>query len=284
MLNLNLNIIGAGQRSRIGAGGQILPTTTTTTTTTSTTTTSTTTTTAAPATFRTDPNSGSLLFATPGNQFVTLGMSSSYSDVHADIAPGIGANYAVNTGSFADASYTNFASDGYVTSTRVQNSGSFYNQNNPDFNFNTNFTFETWVYGLGEGSSKTFYSDYAPGEVLNSSIWLQKEALDRLRFIFVAGVTPGEFIVQTGGLSWNPNVWYHIAFVKNGNNYTIYRNGVNVASGVVSGPINTTTQRKRIMGYRNLPEETVWVQDYRIYKGTAVYNSNFTPPPSMVIG
>ena len=43
MLNLNLNIVGAGGRSNIGAGPDIGPTTTTTTTTTSTTTTSTTT-------------------------------------------------------------------------------------------------------------------------------------------------------------------------------------------------------------------------------------------------
>jgi hypothetical protein len=279
MLNLNLNIVGAGGRSNIGAGPDVGPTTTTTTTTT---TTSTTTTTLGPVSFRNDPYSASLLFATPGNEFTTLGMALSYSDVHADVA-GVGTNFTVNTGSFADSAYTNFAANGYVTSTRVQSSGSFYNQNNSAFQFTTqDITFETWVYGLGDGSSKTFYSDYLPGDVLNSSLFLSKLNNNTLRWVFIASTPPGEYVLQSDALAWDANQWYHIAFVKNGTDYIIYRDGVNVAQ--VAGPdnINSTNQRKRILGFLNAAEQSVWVQDYKIYKGAAVYTSSFTPPPSMV--
>jgi hypothetical protein len=277
MLNLNLNILGASNKPIVPIAPAPAPTTTTTT---STTTTTTTTTTVPPVSFRNDPYSASLLFATPGNQFTSLGMSLSYSDVHADIA-GVGSNFTVNTGSFADATYTNFSADGYVTSTRVESSGSFFNQNNSDFQFTSeNLTIETWIYGLDTDIEKAFYSDYRIGNPPLSGIWVSRQSSNRLRFITSVGSS--EFIIQSAVLDWDDDQWYHIAFVKNGTTYTIYRDGVEVASSVVSGDINTTTNPKRIMGFQNASEGTVWVQDYKIYKGAAVYTSSFTPPPSMV--
>jgi hypothetical protein len=285
MLNLNLNILGASNKPIVPIAPDPIPTTTTTTTTTttSTTTTSTTTTTTfGPASFRNDPLSASLLFATPGNQFGSLGMSLSYSDVHADIA-GVGSNLNVNTGSFADATYTNFAGNGYTTSTRTSNTSSFYNQNDSDFQFTTqNFTIETWInFGAGGVVNKNIYADYSPGAPANSSVWTNIDN-SRIRFI-VNTSTVTEAVVQTGGLSWNVEQWYHLAFVKNGTTYTIYRDGVSVASTGVGGTLNITTRPKIIVGGPFGGTDQVWLQDYRIYKGVAKYTSDFTPPPSMVL-
>jgi hypothetical protein len=284
MLNLNLNILGASNKPIVSIAPAPEPTTTTTTTTTSTTSTSTTstTTTSGPASFRNDPLSASLLFATPGNEFSTLGMSLSYSDVHADIA-GVGSNYAVNTGSFADATYTNFAGNGYTTSTRTSSTSSFYNQNNSDFQFtNQNFTIETWInFGAASFVNKTIYADYSPGAPANCSVWANLD-LDRIRFIVNTSLNT-EAVIQTNVLSWNAEQWYHLAFVRSGTNYTIYRDGVEVASDTTPGTLNITTRPKYIMGGPIGSTNQVWVQDYRIYKGVAKYTSDFTPPPSMVL-
>ena len=275
MLNLNLNILGASNKPIVPISPAPEPTTTTTTTT-STTTTSTTT--AGAASFRNDPYSASLLFATPGNQFGSLGMSLSYSDVHADIA-GVGSNLAVNTGSFADATYTNFAANGYTTSTRVESTGSFYNQNNSDFQFtNQDLTFELYYNQGTVGGDRTFYQDYLVGNVAQSALWLNKNE-NKLRFIVLN--VAGESIIQSADLGWVNGQWYHLAFVKNGTTYTIYRDGVQVASNTVVQNINTTNNPKRIMG--SIGTGTAYIQDYKIYKGAAVYTSSFTPPLSMVL-
>jgi hypothetical protein len=276
MLNLNINILGASNKPIVPIQPAPEPTTTTTTTTTSTTTT--TTTTSGPASFRNDPYSASLLFATPGNEFSSLGMSLSYSDVHADIA-GVGSNLTVNTGSYADATYTNFAGNGYTTSTRVESTGSFYNQFNSDFQFtNENLTFELWYNQGTTATDRSFYTDYVAGQPTNSGLWLNRVG-SKLRFIQNSGAS--ETVVQTADLSWANGQWYHLAFVKNATTYTIYRDGVEVASQVISNNINTTTNRKVIMGQAGTG--TAYIQDYKIYKGAAVYTASFTPPLSMVI-
>jgi hypothetical protein len=280
MLNLNLNILGASNKPIVPI--QPDPTTTTTTSTTTTTTTSTTTT-AGPASFRNDPYSASLLFATPGNEFTSLGMSLSYSDVHADIA-GVGSNLTVNTGSFADATYTNFAANGYTTSTRVESTGSFYNQLDSEFEFATeDLTVETWInFGTTtSGINRSIYTDYSPGNPNNSSVWINIEA-DRPRFI-VNTSTVSEAVIQTSALTWDENEWYHLAFVKNGTTYTIYRDGVEIAFSSVGGSLNVTTRPKYVMGGPIGGTTASWIQDYKIYKGAAVYTSSFTPPLSMVL-
>lgn len=275
MLNLNLNILGASNKPIVPIQPAPEPTTTTTTTTTSTTTT---TTTSGPASFRNDPYSASLLFATPGNQFSSLGMSLSYSDVHADIA-GVGSNLTVNTGSYANSTYTNFAANGYTTSTLVNSSGSFYNQNNSDFQFtNEDLTFELYYNQGTTTDDRTFYADYVVGNVAQSALWLNREG-SKLRFI--QNSSAGETAIETADLGWVNGQWYHLAFVKNGTTYTIYRDGVQLASQVISGNINTTNNRKVLMG-RYSPDGNAYVQDYKIYKGAAVYTSSFTPPLSMV--
>jgi hypothetical protein len=233
-----------------------------------------------PGQFRNDPYSASLLFATPGNRFNDLGMAVDYSDVHATIA-GVGSNLAVNTGSIGDPAYTNFLANGYINSTKVQSSASFYNQNNSDFNFGAQpITIEGWInFGNTGASQKGFYSDYTISVPSLSGIWCSVLSDGRLRFITSIG--SGEYIIQSGVLGWTDNTWYHIAFVRNGSTYKIYRDGTEVATGTVSGTINSTTRPKYIMNFNNLAETQVFVQDYKIYTA-AVYTSSFTPPLSMV--
>ena len=72
--------------------------------------------------------------------------------------------------------------------------------------------------------------------------------------------------------------WYHIALTRDtSNNYKIYINGVQVASGTNSFSVTAATT----IGYSEYSGSHYfkgYIDDLRITKGVSRYNSNFTPP------
>ena len=84
------------------------------------------------------------------------------------------------------------------------------------------------------------------------------------------------------------NAWTHLAMVKNGDNLTIYKNGINVATRSGVSSYNYSNQYAPIpnegyVGYSNDGAGTIrYVQGYisnlRVVKGVAVYTANFVPP------
>jgi hypothetical protein len=67
-------------------------------------------------------------------------------------------------------------------------------------------------------------------------------------------------------------VWYHWAVTRAGNTYTIYRNGVSVATGTSTAVVN---ENKEVVVGSAL---NGYVSNFRVVKGTAVYTAAFTPP------
>lgn len=76
------------------------------------------------------------------------------------------------------------------------------------------------------------------------------------------------------------NQWIHYAVTRNGNTWTLWRDGISVSTGTYSGDpgatrtivnVGKTDVSNYLLGY---------VSNFRIVKGTAVYTSNFTPPRS----
>ena len=311
MLNLNLNILGAGGRSNIGAGPDIQPTTTTTTstTTTSTTTTSTTTsttTTAAPISFRTDPYSASLQLAIPGAVFPSLGMTAYNEDV-SQLIRGTGTGYGVQ-GSYTigrgavTQSLSNpapkWVANGYSSSMKsfpqsyiVQGTGAGIGYNNLT---SSKFTIETWVNATSWDSifgATEVYRAYSGGPLLftlqsipSSGSNPQIETIlirnDGSEFIYVAS----PYVLQTGS-------WYHTAVVRDGNDYNMLINGE-----VISKFQNSATlkigETPQLMGtgvdayYEGVV--TASFQDFRVYGGAAKYaiqesGSTYTTPQSMII-
>jgi hypothetical protein len=84
----------------------------------------------------------------------------------------------------------------------------------------------------------------------------------------------------TSGTKYNNGNWYHLAWVRNGTNSSLYINGNSVASATVSasaGPGDSGIAKigTSIYGGRDL---TGYINDFRITKGVARYTSNFSVP------
>ena len=97
-------------------------------------------------------------------------------------------------------------------------------------------------------------------------------------------------VASTSGSGWevnftwslpSANQWHHYAFVRNGNVYTVYIDGIAVGTQTVAGTLINGFGSAFTIGYRNgqgLPNGSI--SNLRVVKGTAVYTSNFTPPSS----
>lgn len=303
MLNLNLNILGAGGRSNIGAGPQIGPTTTTTTTSTSTTTS--TTTTAGPVSFRTDPYSASLALAIPGAVFPSLGVNDYRQDVSALIR-GTGTGYGVlptaelsGTSSFSSASsgpIPKWVANNYSSSMQLSSTGEGYivsSTASVDFNNlnSSSFTIETWInqndWNSSAGATEV-YRAYGLGPLLFT---LNSEANTTSRpqlETVIIRQDGGEFVYIANPYLVSPNNWYHTAVVRDGNNYNMLLNG-EVIMAFTNAAVLKNDNNPYIMGrVAGVGPYSASFQDFRLYKGAAVYpyqasGSSYTTPQSMII-
>ena len=320
MLNLNLNIIGAGGRSNIGAGPNIGPTTTTTTTVPPTTTT---TTTVGPVSLRTDPYSASLVYAVPGAQFgSTYGQESFRSDISSYIR-GTGTSFSdaelpitssgvpSNKGTFTASLQSVALWSGYPSAIEISGSngvGSLCikgNASSSQFEFPTqDFTFETYINYQNEQTG-----GYAPNQGpnnINGSMYRQYiEVAPNYGFGFnsnaIAFQDPGvRFLIisSTGATIYydsnviprQANQWYHFGCQREGSTFTALWSGSAVQSFTFSGQLGTgnTGDPFYIFGDGETPCKCHRFQDYRIYNGVAKYSgitsgSTYTQPLSMVI-
>jgi len=78
------------------------------------------------------------------------------------------------------------------------------------------------------------------------------------------------------------NTWYHVAFVRNGNDWGLYLNGTAESTRTVSGSIISSSLGSLEVGRQHQGNYFVdgYMDDLRITKGLARYTSNFTPPTS----
>ena len=76
------------------------------------------------------------------------------------------------------------------------------------------------------------------------------------------------------------DTWYHLAFVRNGNDWSLYLNGTAENTRTVSGSITSSSLGHLELGRRQDDAQYVdgYIDDLRITKGLARYTSNFTPP------
>jgi len=152
------------------------------------------------------------------------------------------------------------------------------------FNFGSgNFTIEFWIYKIGNNVNTSRIWN------ANGDFYHQIEiAIDASGYLSSYGTT--------NGTTWNAwsnatiallsnNIWYHVAFVRNGGSIHAYINGSGVlltsalgASTLVNGTSGGTT---RSIGGQTVGTDRPlngYLDDFRITKGIARYTSNFSVP------
>ena len=81
------------------------------------------------------------------------------------------------------------------------------------------------------------------------------------------------------------NTWQHLAFVRNGNVYTLYVDGVSKATTTSSSTFSSGTNPVQLGIHGGVTYPAVgYFQDLRVTKGLAKYTSNFTPPTAELEG
>jgi len=318
MLNLNLNIIGAGGRSNIGAGPNIGPTTTTTTTTAPPTTS--TTTTAGPISLRTDPYSASLVYAVPGAQFgSTYGQQSFRSDISSYIR-GTGTSFtdaelpltssgipSFGTGSFSASLQSLALWSGYPSAIEISGSngsGSLTikgNASSSQFEFRSaDFTIETYINYQNAATGGYTLGNIGPSNINAAMFWQYGTGIGfnvngveaqnpGVRFVIITS-TGSEIYYDSANLPRQANQWYHFGCQREGSTFTSLWSGSAVQSFVFGGLLATGSLSEPfyIMGTGQDAVKCHRYQDYRIYNGAAKYpgitsGSTYTQPLSMVI-
>ncbi len=79
------------------------------------------------------------------------------------------------------------------------------------------------------------------------------------------------------------NQWQHLAFVRSGTSFLIFRDGQLLSTTTVSSSNNNVGSSSLAMGIGRLTGSinrpvTGYIQDLAIYKGYAKYTGTFTPP------
>jgi hypothetical protein len=98
----------------------------------------------------------------------------------------------------------------------------------------------------------------------------------------LSGTATGAYTTITATIKNNVFQWYHLAFVRNGSNFSIYRDGVQVATATSTAAVFTTTEALSVGGAADGNNNIMmmgYIDDFRITRGVARYfGTSFTPP------
>ena len=145
---------------------------------------------------------------------------------------------------------------------------------NSNFNFGTNnFTIECWVCPttVGGGVIKRIYSQ----ETGTNSVCFRENSGNVLEAFFRFGSST--VVTLTGSVGLTLNNWQHLALVRNGTTFTLYKNGVSIGTITNSGAIDVSAATIQICNGGTEPFYG-YQSNVRVVTGTALYTTNFTPP------
>jgi hypothetical protein len=140
-----------------------------------------------------------------------------------------------------------------------------------------NFTIEFWY---NPSSLASFHVLVEQGPNVNNRWILYWSASTGMSFD-VASSSIGIISCQQGATTgWSTGAWYHVALVRNGTNFSIYRNGASIATATDADSIPDFSGLLYIGGGALAGDASLngYISNLRIVKGTAVYTAAFTPP------
>ena len=143
-----------------------------------------------------------------------------------------------------------------------------------------NFTLDFWHYsgggsrhGIYAGTSDHWFGiDYHQAGTRNYNLWVSSNGTGWDLFNADGG---GNGI---GSITTSIDVWNHVAFVRNGDNWMSFINGVKDIDETVSGSVTNKSESKRIGKWGNGSYgmgSDDYIDDFRWTKGTARWTSNF---------
>jgi len=181
-------------------------------------------------------------------------------------------------------------SGGVVTKTAIKKFGSasgyfpgsagsyLYTPDSPDWYFGANnFTIDLWLYWHTGNISNSFplFEQYAAYSDYNHLVWI-----NNLNVYWECKVS-GSFVISAQWVNCilTVDTWYHIALVRNGNNFRFFMNGVSKGTQTDTDPVPDNTANLNI-GRSQYPATllSAYVDEYRVSKGIARWWDNFTPP------
>jgi hypothetical protein len=145
--------------------------------------------------------------------------------------------------------------------------------NHSVFDFQANdWTVDLWVRFNSLSSTSTFYDYSNHGGDYIFFEWKNTNLLQ------VYGTTIGTLISEP----WTPslNTWYHIAYVRHGDNWMVFVDGIQKGTTKVNA-VTITTKTLPVIGYNYSasPHHDGWMDEFRI-SNIARWTSNFTPSDS----
>ncbi len=189
-------------------------------------------------------------------------------------------NYANNIiTTIGNATLSSFSPFGSTWSAYFDGTGDYLSlASSASFNMGTtNFTVEGWYYFTalpGAGTNDNLYNF----GTYNPYLYLWGDGTIILR----SAQTSGDIINVSHGFSLNQ--WYHLALVKTGTSFVLYKNGVVLGSGTSSSIVSENKTLE--IGGQSTFGFTGYLSNFRIVKDISVYTGNFTVPsaPLLVTG
>jgi len=207
---------------------------------------------------RTDSSASSLVLALP-----LVGIKSDFSN-------------AVNSGTSNKA----ITANGNAAASSVQSNfygGSFYFDGTGDYLQTTvetlsgDFCVEGWWYPSSSGQ-QTFFT--LGDSATSTGIQLYRSSSSSNLIIFGSA---GSII--SSGVDYTLNKWQHFALTRSGTSLRLFKDGIQIGSTVTNSTAFNSTLRIGVEVYSSTLAQylTGYVQDFRVYNGTAKYTQNFIP-------
>lgn len=157
------------------------------------------------------------------------------------------------------------------------------------YNFGSgSFTIEMWINptsGIANGTQKHLFGNRASSAAFRSalSFMTYNSTTNKYSLSFYAtmnGTTWGlAYVTPTAVIA--ANTWTHVAFVRNGNEYSVFINGAKTVMATMAGTINSDSSAFVIGSTSNTNPAASgylgYIDDVRVTKGVARYLANFTP-------
>ena len=151
-----------------------------------------------------------------------------------------------------------------------------------DFHYGSgDFTAECWVYPTASPNQPMLVGQWSGATGSTTLSWVMMLSNDSNRYLrgLMSSNTSAVDFDLISSASLGLNQWSHCAFVKTDSTFTLYLNGINVASTTDSDALSNATNALTIGATSSGAQPFQgYLSNVRVCKGHAVYTSNFTPP------